>query len=754
MRGGKQTERGRGRKQSAAGGRLRLRRKRVVSAEQLEARELLAGDLVAHWLADESVSATEDGVVTEWSDQIGNRSARGIGTPQRVSGELGGRASIRFEAADGADGLQVRSVDNPLAGAGDFSVAVTFVTDSDQLVGTDGQWFQNTGLVDANALGLSEDWGISLNAAGQISTGMGDGFAQPQRTMYSSASGVNDGALHTVVVTRQGAQMAIYLDDSPPDVQDGFSADPRSSLNMTFGILQTNAGPFTGQLAQVRIYNGALSGSEVASLVDEVSTYYSNSAPVAQDNAYSLDEDPTLFFVPGTQGVLSNDSDPDGDDLTAVLVTEPAHGSLVLNPDGSFLYQPATHYFGSDSFQYAAQDFRPGNVATVTLEIRPVYDPPVPVADQYQTTPTAVLQIPALIGVLQNDVNVDNSPLTAVLDQDVAPGEGTLVLNPDGSFEYTAGGFAGETSFRYRVNDGRRDTAPVTVTLVVNTAPAPQDDLYQANEDETLTVPLAEGILSNDLDAEGNSLSWNLLTNPTHGTLQLEPDGSFQYIPEPDFSGEDEFTYNVTDGIDTSAAATVRIVVGPVNDPPEITGDAYLVEGSQLEVSAEQGLLANDRDRDSTSLTALLVDAPQSGTLSLAADGSFRYEPAPGFFGQDRFRYQLSDGAATSSPADVILVTQLPQTGINTPSGDSIVTFNEVMYNPTGTQARGEWIELHNQMAINMDISRWSLTGGIFYEFPEGTIIPGNGYLVIASNPAALAEDSGVAVRSAPSVVG
>ena len=65
------------------------------------------------------------------------------------------------------------------------------------------------------------------------------------------------------------------------------------------------------------------------------------------------------------------------------------------------------------------------------------------------------------------------------------------------------------------------------------------------------------------------------------------------------------------------------------------------------------------------------------------------------------------------------------------------------MYNPDGAQSRGEWIELQNQMAIDMDISGWSLTGGAFFEFPAGTVIPGNSYLVIASNPAALEEDTG-----------
>lgn len=74
---------------------------------------------------------------------------------------------------------------------------------------------------------------------------------------------------------------------------------------------------------------------------------------------------------------------------------------------------------------------------------------------------------------------------------------------------------------------------------------------------------------------------------------------------------------------------------------------------------------------------------------------------------------------------------------------DSVVVFNELMYNPAGGTEALEWIELHNQMAIDMDVSEWRLTDGVNYTFPEGTIIPGHGYLVIASDPVALQAGTG-----------
>ncbi|MDA7892468.1 lamin tail domain-containing protein, partial [Akkermansiaceae bacterium] len=68
-------------------------------------------------------------------------------------------------------------------------------------------------------------------------------------------------------------------------------------------------------------------------------------------------------------------------------------------------------------------------------------------------------------------------------------------------------------------------------------------------------------------------------------------------------------------------------------------------------------------------------------------------------------------------------------------ASDSVVTFNEINYNPQGASEDLEWIEVHNQMAINVDFSGWKITGGVNFTIPEGTIIPGGGYFLIARDP-------------------
>ena len=69
---------------------------------------------------------------------------------------------------------------------------------------------------------------------------------------------------------------------------------------------------------------------------------------------------------------------------------------------------------------------------------------------------------------------------------------------------------------------------------------------------------------------------------------------------------------------------------------------------------------------------------------------------------------------------------------------DSTIVFNEIMYHPTGEEERLEWVELHNQMSVDVDISGWSIRGGVEYDFPTGTIVSRGGFVVIAIAPTAL----------------
>ncbi|MBV7338824.1 tandem-95 repeat protein [Chloroflexi bacterium TSY] len=191
-----------------------------------------------------------------------------------------------------------------------------------------------------------------------------------------------------------------------------------------------------------------------------------NTAPVAMDDSYTINEDTPLNVA--APGVLSNDRDADSDPLTAVKDSDPSNGTLTLNSDGSFDYTPNANFCGQDSFTYHANDGTDdSNVATVTIDVVCVNDAPVAVDDAYTTNEDTVLNVPAP-GVLGNDSDpVEGDPLTAVLDN--GPSNGTLTLNADGSFTYTPNaGFFGTDSFAYKANDGSDDSNVATVTITVN----------------------------------------------------------------------------------------------------------------------------------------------------------------------------------------------------------------------------------------------------------------------------------------------
>ena len=187
------------------------------------------------------------------------------------------------------------------------------------------------------------------------------------------------------------------------------------------------------------------------------------------------------------------------------------------------------------------------------------------------------------------------------------------------------------------------DNELVCVDVTVqNVAPLAVNDAYTIAEDNPLTVT-APGVLANDTDDNGDALTTQLMVLPAHGLLTLNPDGSFNYTPETNFNGQDSFTYKASDGHLDFAEATVTITVNPLNDEPQAVDDAYVVmESETLAVDADNGVLANDVEVDGDGVSVSIVTATTHGTLTLWADGSFTYTPAPGFYGVDTFVYELT----------------------------------------------------------------------------------------------------------------
>ncbi len=164
--------------------------------------------------------------------------------------------------------------------------------------------------------------------------------------------------------------------------------------------------------------------------------------------------------------------------------------------------------------------------------------------------------------------------------------------------------------------DGDLDLAVANfnnVSVLLNTtnpAPTAGDDTYTTGQDTPLTVP-APGVLVNDSDPDDDALTAVVVTGPAHGTLNLNPDGSFAYTPAAAYNGPDTFTYQASDGSTTSNVATVSLTVGVANaapttpttrpggmtlpptggdlGPPQLIGVALLLGGAVLAVASRRG---------------------------------------------------------------------------------------------------------------------------------------------------------------------
>jgi hypothetical protein len=382
-----------------------------------------------------------------------------------------------------------------------------------------------------------------------------------------------------------------------------------------------------------------------------------NSLLDASSDAYMTEED-TPLQVSAAAGVLANDTDPDGDPLTAALETPPLHGELVLSPDGSFLYTPDLDYFGSDQFTYRACDsvgYSGCDLALVSLDILPVQDAPNVADDAYSTIGNQVFEaLPP--GVLLNDLDVDGDPLSAAIL--TKPLHGVVNLVPDGSFTYTPEiNYSGLDEFTYQAcdNAGPPGCNSARVILTVHpgaSLPVANSDAYQVRKDGSLEVLAANGVLANDVDLEGDPLQAFLDQAPGHGQLVLSPDGSFTYVPDKGFLGEDAFTYRACEDSVPPRCTKAEVLISVVltNSPPVAVADAYQArENSKLQIPANTGVLANDRDADGDLLTAALASLPEYGDLVLNPDGSFIYTPSLNYFGIDTFTYQACDNAKPKS---------------------------------------------------------------------------------------------------------
>ena len=411
-----------------------------------------------------------------------------------------------------------------------------------------------------------------------------------------------------------------------------------------------------------------------------------NNPPVAVADTAAINAGDSAVVGDLTPGGVAQDRDVDGDPIRVIgfansggamgnvgsgsslgAALPGSFGSLQVAADGSHRYvidntNPTVLALKdgqtvTETFTYTIADGQGGYAtSTLTITISGRNDPPVAVNDGVLTTNEDVPlnNIP----VLANDSDVDGDPVVVTL---ASSPQGTVTINPDGTLNFVPNAnFHGPATITYTISDGHGGTATATVSInvvSVNDPPVAENDgPLTTNEDVPLNnIP----VLVNDSDLDGDTLTVTSASSP-QGTVTINPDGTLNFVPNPNYHGLATITYMISDGHGGTATATVSINVVSVNDPPVAVDDSGRSPDGRAVLLRP---LENDSDLDNDTLTVSAIAGKPvatgstvivtGGTVRVNADGSLSFTPTPGFQGIAAFQYTISDGNGGTATATI-----------------------------------------------------------------------------------------------------
>ena len=328
-------------------------------------------------------------------------------------------------------------------------------------------------------------------------------------------------------------------------------------------------------------------------------------------------------------------SDPDGDDVTYSVVTEPSRGRLTGAPP-HLTYAPNSDFNGKDTFTFKSNDgSADSGLGTVSITVTPSNDPPVAKTGGITTSEDSPTPI-VLTGV-----DPDGDSLTYRIV--TKPSYGTL-SGTEPNLTYTPNPeFFGEDAFAFKVHDGIIGSEPVSVSIRVSAVedpPTAQQENVEVVEDTTSSITLTGD------DPDGDALDFKVVEAPSHGKLGGTAP-NVTYTPDPNFSGTDQLIFVVNDGKSDSEPATVSIAVSPVNDPPTAHSDNVTTSEDEPVSVALAGT-----DPDGDSLAYRIVTKPSNGILS-GTEPNLIYTPNLDFNGRDELTFVVHDGVVDSTPMSV-----------------------------------------------------------------------------------------------------
>lgn len=473
-----------------------------------------------------------------------------------------------------------------------------------------------------------------------------------------------------------------------------------------------------------------------------------NLPPMGTPDSYAMAEDGVLA-VSAAQGVLANDSDPEGSAMAALLAGGPMHGQLSLNTNGSFVYRPNADWHGTDSFTYRPTDGSAiGAPVSVTITVSPVNDAPIARSDSFVLTEDSSLAV-AAPGVLANDSDGDGDALSVALVS--GPARGRLAWSGDGGFHYTPEpDFFGTDSFTYRVSDGAL-SATTTVHLVVtptNDGVIARDDFYAGIEDTALFVGTALGLLANDAGPDGGlAVLAGTFATFLGGSVTVQTDGSFIYTPAPNIPGLDRFTYTMRDADGDTAVATAWIDVADVGEgPPNAALGDLMASGVAVQYAGVAGsdqvggALAGGRDVNGDGIPDVVI-----GVIGLDPAGRANAGGAHVVFGNPAAGGSLTLGGVDAPGFRIIGARANDQAGI------SVALIDDMNGDGLAEIAIG---------ATGYDVAGVTNAGGVFVVFGKAattevdlaTVANGIGGFLVRG--AALQDALGISVANAGDVNG
>jgi len=254
-------------------------------------------------------------------------------------------------------------------------------------------------------------------------------------------------------------------------------------------------------------------------------------------------------------------------------------------------------------------------------------------------------------------------------------------------------------------------TANATVTLA-NTAPVANDQTVTLNEGEATSIALTAS------DANGDAMTYQVVTGPSHGTLTGQAP-NLTYTPSQNYNGSDTFTFKAYDGSLDSNTATISLTIQPINDVPIAVNDTTTThEDTPITAIA---VLTNDTDTDGDILSISDFTQPAHGTAGSNGNGTLTYSPDLNYNGTDSFTYTISDGNGGTDTASVnITINTVNDAPV---ANDQTVTLNEdesVSITLTASDVDGDALTYQ----IGSNPSHGKLTGYV----PNFTYTPAENY--------------------------